>query len=119
MKNDENQIKNEGAIVLTTLNIIFFKHSRAANSTISSGIWPKFKLIRDMVVLFIVKNMKIRSKIMVLDGYNTKCLFFGHSRAAFSAIIHGIWLNFKLVRDLIVVLVTVKNDEDQINNESG
>ena len=42
--------------------------------------------------------------------------FSRRSRAANSAV-HGlIWSNFELVRDLIVVLVTCKNEEDPLEN---
>ena len=44
-KNEENQIKNEGASVVTTLTIYqFLRCPRAANFIIGNGIWPKFKL---------------------------------------------------------------------------
>ena len=57
-KNDEDSIKKE-ASVLTTLNIIFFRMSRAANSAISGGIWSNIELIRDiMVVLVTCKSEK-------------------------------------------------------------
>ena len=46
-KNEEDQIKNKGARVLTRLNVVvFFRRSRAANSLVSGGIKPKFKLIQ-------------------------------------------------------------------------
>ena len=56
-KNEEDPIKNEGARVLTRLNIVFFRRSRAANSEVSSGILQKFKHIQAfMVVLGTCKN---------------------------------------------------------------
>ena len=56
-KNEEDLIKNEDARVLTTLNIDFFNHSRAANSAVKGQIWLKFELIQDvMVILVISKN---------------------------------------------------------------
>ena len=55
--NEEDQIKNEDDRVLTRLNVIFFSRSRAANSEVSDGILPKFKLIQAfIVVLFTCKN---------------------------------------------------------------
>ena len=39
------------------------------------------------------------------------------SRAANSAVLGPIWPNFKVVQDVIVVLVTCKNEEDLIKNE--
>ena len=54
--NEEDPIKSEGARVLTSLQF-YFSHSRAANSNVSGGILPKFKLIEAfMVVLVTCKN---------------------------------------------------------------
>ena len=44
-KNEEDPIKNEGARVVTNYSLIFLR-SRAANSEVSDGILPKFKLIQ-------------------------------------------------------------------------
>ena len=41
--------------------------------------------------------------------------FFRRSRAANSAVLGRIWLNFELMRDIIDVLVICKYEEDQIN----
>ena len=45
--------------------------------------------------------------------------FLNWSRAANSAVHGWIQLNFKLIRDYIVVLVTCKNEEDPIKNEGA
>ena len=42
-----------------------------------------------------------------------------HSRAANSAVHGPFWPNFKLVRDVIDVLVTCKNQEDLIKKEGA
>ena len=56
-KNEEDPIKNEGAIVVTTLFFLFFTFSRAANSEVSDGILPKFEPIQAfMVDLVTCKN---------------------------------------------------------------
>ena len=63
-KNEEDPTKNEGARVLTTLNINFSRRSRAANSPVRGWIWPNFKLIRTlMVVLITCKNEEDLIKI--------------------------------------------------------
>ena len=49
MKKEEVPIKNEGARVVITLKQ-FFRCSRAANSIITGGIWPKFELIQAFIV---------------------------------------------------------------------
>ena len=43
--------------------------------------------------------------------------FSRRSRAANSAVLGPIWLNFELVRDVMYVLVTCKYEEDPIKNE--
>ena len=45
--------------------------------------------------------------------------FSRHSRTAYSAVHGRIWLNFKLVQDFIIVLVTCNNEEDPIKNEGA
>ena len=45
--------------------------------------------------------------------------FSRRSRAANSALLGPIWLKFKLVRDVIDVLVTCKYEEDLIKNEGA
>ena len=46
-------------------------------------------------------------------------IFFKHSRAANSAVCGRIVQNFELVRDIIVVPLTCKNEEDPIKNEGA
>ena len=52
-KYEEDPIKNEGARVLTRLYDVFFRRSRAANSGVSGGILPKFKLIQAFIVVLV------------------------------------------------------------------
>ena len=42
-----------------------------------------------------------------------------HSRAADSAVQGRIWLKFKRIQDVIVILVTFKNEEDPIRIEGA
>ena len=125
-KNEEDSIKNEGARVLTRLNIVFFRRSRAANSEVSGGILPKFNLIQAfMVVLVTCKNeedplknegARVLTRIFPFLDYG---IFFRRSKAANSAVLGRIWPKFELVRDIMVVLVTCKYEEDPIKNEGG
>ena len=58
-KYKEDQIKNEGARVLTRLYDVFFRRSRATNSEDSGGILSKFKLIQALIVVLVTcKNEK-------------------------------------------------------------
>ena len=45
--------------------------------------------------------------------------FSTRSRAANSVVLSPIWLNFELVQDVIIVLVTCKNEEDPIKNKAA
>ena len=120
-KNEEDLIKNEDARVLTTLNIDFFNHSRAAYSAVKGRIWLKFELIQDvMVILVTSKNEEDLIKnegARMLTTLNID--FFNHSRAANSAVRSQIWTKIELIRDLMVVLITCKNEEDPIKNEAA
>ena len=56
-----------------------------------------------------------------MSGHNTKNWFFKHSRAATcnSAVQGRIWLKFELIPDVMVSLVTSKNEEDPIKIEGA
>ena len=45
-RDEENQMKNEGARVVTTLYSLYFICSRAANSVAGGWVWRKIKLIQ-------------------------------------------------------------------------
>ena len=47
------------------------------------------------------------------------CRFFRRSRAATSKVSGGILPKFELIQAFIVVLITCKNEEDQIKNEGA
>ena len=59
------------------------------------------------------KMKKIRSKMKALGDFSRR------PRAANSAVLGLIWLNFELVRDIMDVLVTCKYEEDPIKNEGA
>ena len=64
-KNEEDQIKNEGARVKTTFHPLldngkYSRHSMAAYSTVLSDSWAKFKLAKAiMAVLITCKNEEV------------------------------------------------------------
>ena len=74
-KIEEDPIKNEGARVLTSLLLDFFRRSWAANSEVSGGILPKFELIQAFIVVLVycknekdpIKNEKRDNKQCLLD----------------------------------------------------
>ena len=60
---DDDLIKNKQASMETPFSHyksmgIFFRRSRAANSVVSSPIWPKFKLVRDFMHVLITCKYK-------------------------------------------------------------
>ena len=62
-KDEKDPIKNEGAREVKTL-FINFSDARAANSEVSDGILPKFKLIQALIIVLIVcKNEEDPFKI--------------------------------------------------------
>ena len=71
-KNEDDSYKNEGARVMTTFFPLYVKgdfsrRSRAANSAVLGRIWPKFEIVRDIMVSSLPVSMKkIRSKMKAL-----------------------------------------------------
>ena len=45
--------------------------------------------------------------------------FFKHKRAANSAVRGQIWQKFELIQDIVVILVTCKNEEDPLKNKDA
>ena len=124
-KNEEDPIKNRGASVHNIIHK-FFRRARADNSGVGGGIWPKFELIQAfMHVLVTCKNeddrfknevARVFTRFLPLQVYGD---FSRRSRAANSVVLGPIWPNFKLVRDVMYVLVTCKYEEDPIKNEGA
>ena len=121
-KNKEDPIKNEGARVFTTL-VIKFSDAQGQitlESVVVSGRnWNSSKL---SCMSSLPTNMKlIHTKMKELEWSQA----FSHyksirrSRAANSAVLSRIWPKFELVRDIMVVLVTCKYEEDPIKNEGA
>ena len=104
-----------------------FPHYNSMVAMETSGlIWPNFKLIQALIHVLItckyekdpIKNSRenVMTSFSPLKVYG---IFFIRSRAANSAVLGPIWPNFKLVRDVMDVLVTCKYEEDLIKNESA
>ena len=72
-KNEEYLIKIEGARVPTTLNIDFFRHSRAATSAVIDRIWLKFELIRDVMKVLVTATNE-EDPIKIVDAIVVKTL---------------------------------------------
>ena len=91
-KNEEDPIKNKGSRVLTRFPIV--------------SLWEFFS------------NAHPASHQNILNSSQIKD-FLKWSRAANSAVHGWIWPNYKLVRDIMDVLHTCKNEEDPIKNEGA
>ena len=120
-KDEENQMKNEGTRVVTTLYIIqlYLRRSVAANSVAGGWVWPKIKHIHFLGVSLLPARMrKIHSKMKVLEwsqqiSHCMSMLFLWCSRAVNSTVWGWFYFKFKLIQAFMVVLVTWQNDEIQ------
>ena len=92
----------------------------------SGRIWPNFEFIQAHIHVLI--TCKYEKDPIKNSGENVKTsfspllvygIFFIRSRAAKSAVLGPIWLNFELVRDVIDVFITCKYEEDPIKNENA
>ena len=62
-KNEEHTITNEGARVSQSITHQYLRCSRADNSGVSGGIWPKFEIIQAfMHALVTCKNENVTCK---------------------------------------------------------
>ena len=64
---EEVVIKTEGAMPWTMSNM-FFYHSRASNSKKSCTIWLKFELVRDFMLVLVIRKfdqISIENKVAV------------------------------------------------------
>ena len=101
----------------------FFRRSRAANSIVSGGIWPKFKLIQASTHVLItckyekdpIKNSweNVMTQFSPLSVYGN---IFRRSRAANSIVRSRFQKNFELMQALMYVIVTCKYKKDRIKN---
>ena len=101
----------------------FFKRSRADNSAARGRIWLNFELVR--ALMNVVVPCEYGKDLIENSGDNAWTAFspykvygdfFKRSRADNSAARGRIWLNFKLVRALMYVVVPCKYGKDSIEN---
>ena len=101
----------------------FFRRSRAANSQVSSGIWPKFELIQSFMHVLITckyqkdRTLNSRDKVVTPSFPLSMGVFFRRSRADNSVVGGPIWPKFELIRDIMHVLFTYKFKMDLINSD--
>ena len=97
---------------------IFFTRLRAANSAVLGRIWLKFELVRDIIDVLVtckyeedqIKNERARVLTRLYDVFLD---------ATYSEVSGGILPKFELIQAFIVVLVTVKNEENPIKNKGA
>ena len=127
-KNEEDLLKNNKVNAWTPFSHyksmgIFFKRSRADNSTARGRIWLNFEHVRalmNVVVLFeygkdLIENSGDNAWT-TFSPYKVYGDFFKRSRAYNSAARSWIWLNFELVRALMYVVVPCKYGKDPTEN---
>ena len=122
-KNEEDPYKNEGARVFTLyINFSDAQGQRTLGSVVVSGRNLNTSKLSCMSLLPARMKM-IQSKMKLLEWSHFSHYVYGNfsrrSRAANSAILGPILPNFELILDAMYVLVTCKNLEDLIKNESA
>ena len=110
----------KGARVFTTLYINFSDAQGQVTLelvVVSSKYWNSSKLScmssLPTRMKLIHTKMKQLERSQDFSHYKYMGIFFRRSRAANSAVLGRIWPKFELVRDLMVVLVTCKYEEDR------
>ena len=93
---------------------VVFRYSRAANSGVSDGIWPKFKLIHTFK--YVLVTYKDEENQMKNEGARVATTLYSNILAAQGA--GGwVWRKIKLIQTFMEVLVPCKNEEDPFKNE--
>ena len=120
---EEDPNKNRGARVLTTLYINFSE----AQGQITLELVVVSSRNLNSSKLSCMSSLPARMRMIYSKMKEQECSqdfshkvygdFSRRSRAAYSAVLCPIWLNFELVRDVMYVLVTCKYEEDPIKNE--
>ena len=85
---------------------VFFRRSGAVNSVVGGPIWPKFKLVRDIMDVLVTYKFKMDLSIATER----------RSRAANSQVSSGIWPKFKLIQAFMHVLITCNYQKDHTLN---
>ena len=82
-----------------------FQHSKASNSEVKNQIWLKFKLIRDVMPILV--TCQLDEDPVKTEGaiVSTTLRFFQPSKAGNAKVNGRMWLEFKLIRDFMPVLV--------------
>ena len=100
---------------------MFFRRSRATNSTVPGRIWLKIELVRDIIDVLVtckneedlIKNEAARVLTRLYDVFSVpQGQLTPKSSAEFCP-------KFELIQAFIIALVTCKNEEDPIKNEGA
>ena len=97
--------------------ISFFRRSRAASCVVGNVIWSKFELIQAFILVLVTRKneedpfekegTKAGATFLTLYGYGD---FSRLSKTANSTVPGRILPNFELLQDVLVVLITYKNE---------
>ena len=119
-------MKIEGARVATIQNIDFSNTKGQLTPQSKGRIWSEFELIRDIVVILVTcKNEEDPLKNKVARVVTTQNVDFSNTKGQLtpqSEVGSGpnsnsseiLWMKFELIRDIVVIIVTCKNEEDQL-----
>ena len=124
-KYEEDPIKNEGARVDTTLYSNFSDAQGQINLVLVSVSGRNLNSSKLSCMSSLPARMRmIDSKINELEcsqdfSHYKSMGIFPDAQAANSAVLGPIWPNFKLVRDVMDVLITCKYEEDLVKNEGA
>ena len=93
---------------------VFFRRSGAVNSVVGGPIWPKFKLVRD--IMDVLVTYKFKMDLINSNREKVATSIFRRSRAANSQVSSGIWPKLKLIQAFMHVLITCKYQKDRTLN---
>ena len=124
-KYEEDPIKDRGTRVFTTLYINFSDAQGQITLELVVVSGRNFNSSKLSCMSSSPARMRmIESKMKELEwthdfSHYKSMVFFRCSRAANAAVLGRIWPKFELVRDIMVVLVTCKYEEDTIKKEGA
>ena len=93
---------------------VFFRRSGAVNSVVGGPIWPKFKLVRDIIDVLV--TYKFKMDLINSNREKVATSIFRRSRAANSQVSSGIWPKLKLIQAFMHVLIICKYQKDRTLN---
>ena len=79
---------------------------------VSGPIWPKFKLLLDL--MHVLDTYKFKIEVINSNREKVATLFFRCSRTTNSVVCGQIWPDFELIQALMYIIVTCKYEKDKM-----